>query len=438
MNDEKAIGTTNKGAPEIRERTYRFGLNVVALLRSGDSRDLAYREITKQLIRASTSIGANMEEAFAGLTKRDFVHSMNIGRKESRESKYWLRLLKDLRLADLQKLEALLKENEEIIRILTAIVKKAQNRSSILLVLISSFILHHFPLFAEQTGAAFLKIPAGARAVGMASAFTAVADDASALYWNPAGTSRMSRPQALAMHSDWLLDMTHEFAAFVRPTQKGAWGVGASYLSQGTFEGRDDNRRATGDFGASDLAGIVSFSQRKRLGSLGLNVKVIQQRIESETAQGLAFDLGSSIQYPGSPLSFGAALQNLGPGMRFFKETYSLPLTASVGSAWEPWQGFTLALDLRQRIHTGNTSVSLGTEFWAFNAVALRGGYLSRVGSFAKTDSGLKSVADSRLESFTGLGAGVGIRLFNYQLDYALTPYGELGNTQRLSLQVEF
>ncbi len=302
-----------------------------------------------------------------------------------------------------------------------------------------SILASHSPLFAgRETGAAFLKIGAGARSVGMASAFTAVADDASALYWNPAGTSRMNRPQALAMHSDWLLDMTHDFAAFVRPTQRGAWGVGASYLGQGTFEGRDENRKATGDFGASDLAGIVSFSQRNRLGSLGMNVKIIQQRIESETAQGLALDLGSGIRYPASSLSFGAAIQNLGPGMRFFKESYALPLTASAGAAWEPWQGLTLALDLRQRIHTGNTSVSLGTEFWVFSAVALRGGYLSRVGSFAKTDSGLKSGADSRLEAFTGLGAGVGLRLFNYQLDYALTPYGELGNAQRLSLQVEF
>jgi hypothetical protein len=313
--------------------------------------------------------------------------------------------------------------------------RKIPNRQKIFLWYGLSFFMTALCL-AEGTGAGFLKISAGARAVGMGSAFTAVADDASALYWNPAGISDIPNRQVLAMHSPWLLDMNYEFASYVQPTRFGGMGVGLSYLSQGTFEGRNDDRRPTGDFSASDLAAVLGIASPWKLGGLGINLKFIQQRIESEQATGLALDLGSYIQPLDAPFTLGLVLQNAGPGMKFFDEAYSLPLTLSAGAAYDLGGFMTVSADVRRRLYTGNTSVSIGTEFWLFNTVALRSGYLGRVGAF--TNSGLRSNADSRLERLTGLGAGMGIRLHRYQVDYAIEPYGELGSTHRISLTANF
>ncbi len=292
--------------------------------------------------------------------------------------------------------------------------------------------------WAKDTGAAFLKIGAGARSVAMASAFTGVADDASAIYWNPAGIASVPKRQIMATHSDWLLDMNYDFAGYVQPTRAGAVGFGLSYLSQGNLEGRGENREKTSDFTGSDLCGTVSFSRRNRLGGLGMNIKFVQQKLESNQATGFAFDFGGKLSKPGSALSFGAALQNVGPGMRFIENKYSLPLTLATGAGYKIGRSLTLSMDVRRRLYTGNTSVSVGTEYWLLNAVALRTGYLSRIGSFSKTTSSLSNNTDNRLDSLTALGAGIGLRLGSYQIDYALTPYGDLGSTQRISLTANF
>ena len=86
--------------------------------------------ISGQLIRSATSIGANVEEALAGQSKKDFTAKMSIASKEARETNYWLRLLQDSKLATKEKLQFLIKESEEIIRILTSIVKTSSTNNS--------------------------------------------------------------------------------------------------------------------------------------------------------------------------------------------------------------------------------------------------------------------------------------------------------------------
>ncbi|MBI4052030.1 MAG: four helix bundle protein [Elusimicrobia bacterium] len=113
---------------DIRERTYQFGLEIIRLIKGLKASDMVAREIGIQLLRSGTSISANLEEAYAALTKADFVHSTNISRKEAREAKNWLRFLVDSNTLDNHQVISVLTENEEIIRILTSIVKKSQDR----------------------------------------------------------------------------------------------------------------------------------------------------------------------------------------------------------------------------------------------------------------------------------------------------------------------
>lgn len=126
----------------IRDKTFQFAVKAVKLYQ-----ELVEKKeyvLSKQLLRSATSIGANVEEAIAGQTKKDFLSKMNISLKESRETNYWLRLLKESKLVDVN-LESSLKENEEIIKILSAIVKSTKqnlkNALSILLIINFKFLI---------------------------------------------------------------------------------------------------------------------------------------------------------------------------------------------------------------------------------------------------------------------------------------------------------
>ncbi len=112
---------------DIGERVFNFAVRVLKMTQSLP-KNYVNIAIINQIIRSATSIGANIEEARGAHTKTDFTYGMNISKKEARETLYWLRLIVAMNPALLSKLGLLLKENEEIIKILTTIVKKAKPR----------------------------------------------------------------------------------------------------------------------------------------------------------------------------------------------------------------------------------------------------------------------------------------------------------------------
>lgn len=85
--------------------------------------------LSKQLLKSGTSVGANIEEALAGFSKKDFLYKMSISSKEARETRYWLKLLKFSKIADLE-LDSYLHDVEQIINILTSIVKTTKENNS--------------------------------------------------------------------------------------------------------------------------------------------------------------------------------------------------------------------------------------------------------------------------------------------------------------------
>ena len=108
----------------VREKSYDFALRVIALYR-----ELVGRKeflLSRQLLRAGTSIGANVEEALAGQSRRDFAAKMAIASKEARECSYWLRLLRDSALAAPASVEPLIADCNELTNMLTAIVKSTR------------------------------------------------------------------------------------------------------------------------------------------------------------------------------------------------------------------------------------------------------------------------------------------------------------------------
>ena len=111
----------------IREKSFNFALQIIAL----NKKLIREKEfvLSRQLLKSGTSIGANVEEAGAAQSRRDFIAKMSIASKEARETKYWIRLLKHSELLQFDD-EEFLKEINEIVNILTAIVKTSQKNTS--------------------------------------------------------------------------------------------------------------------------------------------------------------------------------------------------------------------------------------------------------------------------------------------------------------------
>jgi hypothetical protein len=309
-------------------------------------------------------------------------------------------------------------------------------------------------LALAATGASFLKLGVGARALGLGSAYTAVANDVTALHWNPAGLSQLNKKEIGAMHAELFADSRYDFFGYAMPIlsspqpstspnpslqRRGVIGVGAVYLTQGALEGRSESRAQTADFSASDLAITMGASRFvTRQVSLGMNLKIIQSKIAGFSSTGFAMDFGS-LYHPSSlssyPLTFGFAIQNVGSKMQFLEEGYQLPLTLAGGVGYNLLKSFLISADLKHQPYDSRTAFGIGTEFSPVSILSLRAGYIT---SAMRPTNSANNGFTEQISNLSGLGLGVGLKLGPSVIDYSFTPAGELGNSQRISLSLKF
>ena len=126
-------------AKEIRDRAFAFGCKVARLALSLTPRP-GIRSLVDQLLRAGTSIGANLEEAKAASTKREFLRDVEVSLREAREAWYWLRIYRELELGDPRTVAELVAEADSIIRILTSIVLSTKRRM-VIVGIVSAFCI---------------------------------------------------------------------------------------------------------------------------------------------------------------------------------------------------------------------------------------------------------------------------------------------------------
>ena len=112
---------------DICDRTRAYALRIINLYKA-IKRDAVGQVIGNQLLRSGTSIGANVEEAQAAQSTADFVHKMSIALKEARESHYWLRLLGDAEIVKPERLDPLLDETNQIMRVIFTIIQNSKKR----------------------------------------------------------------------------------------------------------------------------------------------------------------------------------------------------------------------------------------------------------------------------------------------------------------------
>jgi hypothetical protein len=289
--------------------------------------------------------------------------------------------------------------------------------ASFLLVLVPAGVL----AATGETGFAFLKLGVGARAMGLGSAYVALADDPTAIYWNPAGLASISGTQVTAMHNEWIQDFRQEFAAVGAHVGPGAMGVGFSGFYTSEFEKRDDTGVLIGHYGFNDIAVTGAYGLRVVEGlDAGIALRYVREMIDQYDATAFIGDVGAKYRLRETGVSFGAAVQNLGKDAKFISQTFPLPITWRAGAAASrqlpSLQGRgTLTAEIRGA-KADKAHFHVGAEYAYHERVALRLG-----GKFGYDD-----------ESVT---FGLGLAKDWVHFDYALVPLSSnLGTTHFFSL----
>lgn len=113
----------------VKDKSYQFSVRIINLYKFLKTEKNEY-VLSKQILRCGTSIGANIEEALGGISKKDFIAKLQISYKEARETHYWLRLLNDTDYIDKKMFESLLLDCEEILKLLSKILETSKTNLS--------------------------------------------------------------------------------------------------------------------------------------------------------------------------------------------------------------------------------------------------------------------------------------------------------------------
>ncbi len=281
--------------------------------------------------------------------------------------------------------------------------------------------------YAGAAGAQFLKLGPGARAYGMAEAFSALADDASAVYWNPAGLAASEYTGASLTHSAMYEGINYEWLSYSFHTPFGAAAFGLQRLSYGDITARDISGNETGSIEPGDLCLSGAIAEKgnfeKNL-SLGISLKYISSQI-SKKSSAYAVDAGARYDLS-EKNSLSMVIQNFGSPLKYREHSDPLPFLLRFGFAHKPLAGMSFGADIISP-SDGASWFAVGGEYSKKLGDSLTGLLRAGYGSSMKDVNGA-----------SGFSLGLGLGYSIYTFDYAYTPSGELGSISRLSLSASF
>jgi hypothetical protein len=257
----------------------------------------------------------------------------------------------------------------------------------------------------------------------MGAAYTALATDAYAPTWNPAGLGFLDSTQLAGQHLAYLESIHYEHLAYVQRLPRwGALGGSVQYLGTGDIDATNNAGNRIGEFSSYYAAYSLAYGQslNEKL-SLGLTTKWIQAKIDDASASAVAADLGALYKH-GDRLQLAATVTNFGTSMKFIEQRDPLPLAFKVGGAYALKQ-FLVASEVVYR-RTGLASFHAGGQWRPLELFSLRLGF--------KTDT------IKELSAIAGLTTGFGVELWGHELAYAWLPFGDLGDTHSVSMLFRF
>ncbi|GJM43311.1 MAG: hypothetical protein DHS20C21_01530 [Gemmatimonadota bacterium] len=289
-------------------------------------------------------------------------------------------------------------------------------------------------------GAQFLKIGTGARAVGMGEAFVAVSDDASAIWWNPAGVARITAgggSHVTLNHSTWEADISHEFFgyAFTYAGLPGAFAFSSTILQMDPIAERTEySPEGTGrnfDAGSFNLAGTWSKNLIDRF-AFGVTLKYVHEGLADANADGMVVDFGTLYYTDYRTIRIGMAIQSLGPSISFVDDAFPMPTMFKVGTAMDVFQSenhnflaafqFDHPADNAERANFGGEYTL--KVFEPNVSLQMRGGY-----RFNRDEE--RATAGFGVRFPTGLSSSM-------RVDYAWSQMDLLSDTHKISAEIGF
>lgn len=310
------------------------------------------------------------------------------------------------------------------------------------------------------SAAQFLGISVGARASALGGAFGAVAEDATALYWNPAGIARTGNSEAYISHTEWLVETDFNWAGLVLALDRNnAIGFHFTQLNYGEdIVTTVDEPMGTGDrWSAMDIAAGISYSRNLTdFFSIGGSVKYINQRIWNESASAIAMDVGLLFITGFNDMKLGVSISNFGTEMRMDgknlsiihdpdpgshgtndkiparlqTDSFVLPLQFRVGLAMDVFRTEQNRLLISTEAYYPNDHdpfMATGLEYTWNDFLSIRGGYRSLF-------------LDDPVETWT-FGAGLRINMGGNlvsKFDYVYQDFGVFSNVQTISFGLIF
>lgn len=323
----------------------------------------------------------------------------------------------------------------------------------ILIVLMSVNIVYSqtlFPFLGGQrvgtSAVTFLKIGIGARATAMGGAFVALANDASAMYWNPAGVAQAKQNEIILSHIEWPADIQYEYVGYIQHIRGiGSLGLSCSFLHTADMPVTTEYQpHGTGEFfGYSDMMFGLTYALRMTdRFSFGMTAKYVREDIAELAMQGWMIDLGTYYWTGFKTLRFAVSLVNFGPNLRpsgiFQKKTkdgnfipqqyeaFSPPTIFRIGSAINliEHENHVLISSIQVNHPVDNAeNVVFGVAYSFLKQLELRGGY--------------KVNYDEERFTF-GAGFFMAVAEIQFKIDYSYSDFERLGTTHQFSLGFNF
>ncbi|MFH0991501.1 MAG: PorV/PorQ family protein [bacterium] len=295
----------------------------------------------------------------------------------------------------------------------------------------------------------FMKIGVGGRGGAMGEAMVALANDASALYWNPAGLTLSASNSIQLSHSEWLVGMKHDFAGAVyRLSQSDVIGVSIISLRSDDMEiTTETNPAGTGTyFQYGDLAVGISYGRKMtNQFSFGTTLRYVEENLDLVKIKAVLFDLGTYYTLGIGSLRFGVVVSNFGSDVApqgdvtlldgstvHTYQSFSPPTVFKIGIALEPYQDeshrFTTSIQLNHP-NDNAENLRLGIEYGWNEWLFLRAGIKRTIG---EPLLGIDRKSSDDYSFGTGFTTSLGFTSITF--DYGYTHYTQLGAVHRITV----
>ncbi|GIK21913.1 MAG: type IX secretion system protein PorQ [Ignavibacteriota bacterium] len=303
------------------------------------------------------------------------------------------------------------------------------------IILVALFVFIFGRISYSQNTFEFLRLDGSARAASLGGSFVSNNDDADVIFYNPAGIQLLEGNPASFSFVKHLMDINLASLSYSTEYEGiGRFGAAIKYINYGTFDGYDEFGASTKEFGVNEMALVIGYANVLDYNFYyGANIKFIYSGIEDRSSTGMAVDLGLHYSIPDKNWYFGFAVLNLGSQLSSYystKEDLPLDIVIGVSKSLE-----NLPVRLSVDFHKLNQdrddfverfrAFTVGAEFTLSKVMKLRFGYDNE----RRKDFKIGTTA-----GIAGFNVGLGVRISDYQFDYAYSALGSVGGLHRIGI----